>query len=267
MTDVFSDKLAAWRDHVNTPWGRIRYAVVGEVIARQVRDLGERLRILDVGGGDGRDSLPLALAGHDVTIVDPSLAWLQEAQRRAAEAGVGVVTVEAGLDDLPDGQWDLVLCHLVLRYRSAEADDLAALASRIRPGGRLSVVDVNPAGRVIREVVTAGPDAALSELHAERAAVITFGTDARKIDIDEIIGDAEGAGLTTVGVFGYRTANDLLVDDRPKHDPGYFQRLLALELELCDREPFNRVGHGWQVVFERPALSDAGTCSVATSTR
>ena len=73
MTDVFSDKLAAWHEYTVTPWARIRYAVVAEVLRRHVVELGPHpLRILDVGGGDGMDAVPLAQAGHDVTIVDPS---------------------------------------------------------------------------------------------------------------------------------------------------------------------------------------------------
>jgi hypothetical protein len=39
----------------------------------------------------------------------------------------------------------------------------------------------------------------------------------------------------------------------PRHDPAYFTELLDLELTLCDREPFNRVGFAWQLLAERPA--------------
>ena len=35
MTDVFSDKLAQWRAYTATPWGRIRYTVVEEILRRQ----------------------------------------------------------------------------------------------------------------------------------------------------------------------------------------------------------------------------------------
>ena len=245
MTDVFSEKLAAWREYTQTPWARIRYAVVDEVLRRQTSALGEPVRVLDVGGGDGMDALPLASAGHDVTIVDPSQAWLDEAQRRADAAGASITTLRGGLDDLPDGEWDLVLCHFVLRYRPADAGDVATLARRLRPGGRLSVMDVNPAGRVLRELLNGGPAAALTELRAERAVVQTFQTDARKVDPD-------AAAPTAVGRYGNRIANDLLVDDSAKHDPGFFDDLLALELELCDREPFSRVGFAWQLLLERP---------------
>jgi S-adenosylmethionine-dependent methyltransferase len=156
-----------------------------------------------------------------------------------------------GLDDLPDGEWDLVLCHFVLRYRTGEEGDVAALARRVRRGGRLSVMDVNPDGRVLRALLNGGPAAALTELHAERAAVATFRTDARKVHAATVEREAAAAGLTTVGTYGHRIANDLLVDDTDKHDPAFFEELLALELALCDREPYSRIGFAWQLLLER----------------
>lgn len=251
VTDVFSEKLAAWRDYTETPWARIRYGVVGELLRRQTEHLGKQIRVLDVGGGDGMDALPLALAGHDVTIVDPSAEWLDEATRRAASAGTNITTIRGGLDDLPAGEWDLVICHFVLRYRSGDDRDVAALASRVRLGGRLSIMDVNPDGRVLRELLNGGPTAAIAELQAERAKVETFQTDARKVSVDTITNEATDAGMTLVGVYGNRIANDLLVDNTSKHDPAFFEDLLALELELCDREPFNRVGFAWQLIMQR----------------
>lgn len=251
MTDMFSEKLGEWREYTETPWARIRYGVVGEVLRRQCDSLGDRIRVLDVGGGDGMDALPLAGGGHHVTIVDPSEAWLSEARRRASVAGVEVATAIGGLDDLPPGEWDLVLCHFVLRYRPAGAGDIGALASRVRPGGRLSIMDVNPAGRVLRALLNGGPAAATAELHAERAAVETFETDARKLEVDDVRCESEAAGVGVVGLYGNRIVNDLLVDNTAKRDPVFFESLLALELELCDREPFNRIGFAWQLMLER----------------
>lgn len=247
---MFSEKLAAWREYTETPWARIRYRVVSEVLRRQTEHLGERCRVLDVGGGDGMDALPLALAGHDVTIVDPSPEWLDEAARRAAAAATTLTTIRGGLDDLPAGEWDLVMCHFVLRYRG-DAPDVAALASRVRVGGRLSVMDVNADGRVLRELLNGGPVAALAELHAERARVEMFHTDARKVSVEAVANEAAEAGMTRVGLYGNRIANDLLPDNTAKHDPAFFRELLALEMELCDREPFNRVGFAWQLVLQR----------------
>jgi len=249
VTDVFSDRLAAWRDYTGSPWGRIRYAVAAEVLRRQAADLGQRLRVLDVGGGDAMDSLPLALAGHEVTVVDPSRAWLGEAERRAAESGTTLTTLEGGLDDLPRGEWDLVLCHFVLQYRAPGPDDVRRLARLVRPGGRLSLMAPNPTGRVLREVVQQGPAAALAELGRDTVDVVTFDTTVRKIGLEEAAAELAAAGLRVVGVYGSRVANDLIADNAAKAD--HFDDLLALELALCDREPFNRIGFSWHLVAER----------------
>lgn len=252
MTDVFSDKLVQWRAYTATPWGRIRYTVVEEILRRQCADLGDGLRILDVGGGDGMDALPLALAGHDVTILDPSESWLAEAKRRAAEAGTSLTTLVGGLDDLPDGEWDLVLCHFVLHYRPTAAGDVRRLAAAVRPGGRLSVMVPNPASMVLRQLVTGGPEAALTELRADVKRAVTFDHDVRKVSMDDLEAEVVSAGLEITGRFGTRIANDLLTDDAAKNDPAYFDRLLELERELCDQEPFVRIAGMYQLVAERP---------------
>lgn len=253
MTDPFNDRLAEWRAWTEASWGRIRFAVVAETLRRQAAALGERLRILDVGGGDGGDAIPLARAGHDVTVVDPAPEWLAEAQRRASAAGVAVTTVEGGLDDLPDGTWDLVLCHFVLHYRPAGAGDVDRLAALVRPGGRLSVMAPNPAAMVLMRLTRSGPAAALEELAADSRHSHTFDHRARKVTAEQVADELRAAGLATVARYATRIANDLLTDDDAKRDPAYFDRLLELELALCDREPFVRIGGLWQLVAERPA--------------
>src|SRR5690606_40718717 len=121
-------QLEQWQAWADAPWGRIRYAVVAETLARQLRSMttGSALRVLDVGGGDGRDAIPLAMAGHQVTILDPAPSWLEAARQRAEQTGVRerVRVVDGSLDLLSavGGGYDLVLCHFILHYRSELAD-------------------------------------------------------------------------------------------------------------------------------------------------
>lgn len=252
MTDAFSEKLQAWRDYTETPWGRIRYAVVEETLRRETSRLGPGLRILDVGGGDGRDSVPLAKSGHEVTILDQSSAWLEEAGRRAAEAGVPVGTVLGDMADPPVlGEYDMVLCHFVLQYRPADADDLERLAGYVRPGGLLSVMVPNPVGMVLRRLVQDGPAGALEELQTDVRTAVTFNTRARKIPMAELEAALEKVGLSVIRRYGTRVVNDLLTDDDLKHDHAYFEDLLRLEMALCDQEPYLRAGALYQLVAER----------------
>lgn len=80
--------------------------------------------VLDIGGGAGHQSLPLAQAGYDVTLLDSSPAMLTKAQQRVQRLPVGVqrrvTLVEAdgeNADEAVNGQrFAAVLCHGVLGY-------------------------------------------------------------------------------------------------------------------------------------------------------
>lgn len=249
VSDVFSERLSAWSDYTATPWAQVRYAVVEETLGREAARLGTALRILDVGGGDGRDSLPLAEAGHEVTVLDQSRPWLDEAERRAAAAGVQIRTVEGDVTSPPAlGEFDLVLCHFVLQYLPDGTDELAALAGFVRPGGVLSVICPNPAAMVLRQLVTGGPGSALAELRAGSKRAVLFDHDVRKIEMSELEEQLGAVGLSVLRRYGGRIANDLLTDNDAKDRTDYFRDLLELELALCDREPYLRIGGMYQLI-------------------
>ncbi|MDN5894924.1 MAG: class I SAM-dependent methyltransferase [Nocardioides sp.] len=254
MQDIFSEKLATWREYTDSPWARIRYAVVEETIRREAETLGGPLRVLDVGGGDGVDALPLAVAGHDVTVLDQSEQWLDEARRRADILGVPLTGLNANLDDLHElGEFDLVLCHFVLQYRSSGMADLRALAGVLRMGGTISVILPNPSGMVLRQLVVDGPAAARTELAAESKRAVLFDHDARKVPMEEMEAQLSDCGLPVIRRYGTRIANDLITDNNVKHDARFFDDLLRLELDLCDREPFLRMGGLYQLIGQKTA--------------
>jgi S-adenosylmethionine-dependent methyltransferase len=250
---AFDRRQAAWAEHVATPWARIRYAVVRKTLADSLVRLGTgRLRILDVGGGDAVDCLPLAAAGHDVTVLDPSEAMLAGARHRASAAGQTLHTVQGGIDDLDTlGQFDAVLCHFVLQYREDIAADIARLVNRARPGGLLSIIGPNSAGYVLTRLLRQGPGEALAELGRDTARTVTFDCEVHKIEFPEIERNLVALGCRVVGRYGGRIANDLIMDDAAKHDPEFYSQLERLELTLCDKEPFWRIGKFWQAVAQR----------------
>lgn len=140
----------------------------------------------------------------------------------------------------------------MLQYVPDLAEALATLGSFVRPGGVLSVICPNPAAMVLRQLVTQGPAPALAELRAESKRAVLFEHDVRKIHQADLEASLAAMGLPVVRRYGARIANDLLTDDAAKHDPDYFQELLELELALCDREPYLRIGGMYQVVGARP---------------
>ncbi|MGZ6825958.1 MAG: class I SAM-dependent methyltransferase [Mycobacteriales bacterium] len=236
--DTFDAHLDQWLAYREQPWARLRYAVVASALARH---LPPGSRVLDVGGGDGGDALPLAAAGHGVTVVDTSRALLARA------AANGLPTAEASLDALPAGEWDVVLCHLLLQYREDTVADVERLLARLRPGGLLSLLVPNDVGPVLAAAARGGPAAALAELDAPTGRTATFDTTVRRIGEAEL--DAALSGLDVVGRYGVRCLNEVIPDGL-KADA--YDDLLALELAVCDRDPFRRVALFTHVVARVP---------------
>ncbi|RLP92402.1 bifunctional 2-polyprenyl-6-hydroxyphenol methylase/3-demethylubiquinol 3-O-methyltransferase UbiG, partial [Micromonospora sp. CV4] len=115
------DRVEQTRGRFTGPPLTPRTAVIWSVLRAELDRRGDaELTVLDVGGGTGGFAVPLARAGHRVTVVDASPDALAALTRRAAEAGVAdrIAAVQGDGDALaglvePAGV-DLVLCHAVL---------------------------------------------------------------------------------------------------------------------------------------------------------
>jgi SAM-dependent methyltransferase len=114
------------------------------LVAAAAADLGrDALDIVELGGGSGRITVPLAQAGHRVTAIDASPAQLARLRGRAATAGVERRTC-AMLGDMrelatlvPAASADVVLVPFRgMLHVTPERDALlAAIRGALRPGG------------------------------------------------------------------------------------------------------------------------------------
>ena len=97
---------------------------------------------LDLGCGPGRNAIWLARQGWQVTGVDASAVGLDQARQRAAEAGVGIKTVQADLltYDPPVGSFDLVVLANVHLVEPERGRLFARASAALRLGGHLFVV-------------------------------------------------------------------------------------------------------------------------------
>ena len=225
--------------------GNIRTAVVWELLSVVLSEAdpdGRGLVVVDAGGGTGGFAVPLAEAGHRVTVVDPSPDSLAALQRRAAERGLSVQALQGDLVDLPqlvaDGSADLVLCHSVLEVVDDAAAALDAVASVLRPGGRLSLLVANRDAAVLARALAGRPDEAGHALTDPRGRWGSADGTARRWTPAAITELVAAAGFTVEQVHGVRTVSDLVPSAVLDTEPGAAVALLALERTLSDRAPF-----------------------------
>jgi len=95
-------------------------------------------RVLDLGCGEGRDSVYFASCGFDVMGLDVSAAGLAKAQRLAEEQGVTIRWLSCSMQDVPvTGRFDLIYSCGSIHHVPRE--DRSRLFRRLRtltrPGG------------------------------------------------------------------------------------------------------------------------------------
>src|SRR5882672_3609950 len=116
----FDTRLAGLQQWQSSPWGRLRYTITEANLLRHLDDTPQR--VLDVAGGNGLDAMRLAARGHEVTLLDPAGAMLNDAMELAESLDVAdrLHVVQAAAQDAPElfgaDEFDVVLCHNLLQY-------------------------------------------------------------------------------------------------------------------------------------------------------
>jgi S-adenosylmethionine-dependent methyltransferase len=236
--------------------GRVRTHLVHEHLRAHLAP--PPLEIVDVGGGAGHQSLPLARDGYDVTIVDPSPSMLERARERLADEEEEVrrrvhLVAAAGEDAvgaLDDRRFGGVLCHGVLPYLDDPGPLLDALCTLAAPGGVVSVLAKNVDALAVRPAVEGDWAAALAAFDARRD-VNALGLDTRGDRVDDLSDELASRGVDPVAWYGVRLFTDLVPGDGPVTGPE--ELVLAVELEASRRDPYRALSRLLHLVGRRRA--------------
>ncbi|MGW3242582.1 class I SAM-dependent methyltransferase [Streptomyces sp. NPDC001070] len=222
-----------------------------ELVARQLDEqitarfpVGRRLRILDVGPGQGTQALRMARAGHLVTGLeaDPHMAGVLRDALAAEPEGIRErVTLlegdgrETGRHFGP-GSFDVVLCHGVLMYVPEPDAMVAGLARVLAPGGLLSLLVRNADALAMRPALQGDWTGALAAFAAD-TYTNRLGLPARADRRADLTTTLSAIGAPLHAWYGVRVFTDTAPDDAVDV-PG---ELLAAE-ELAGRtDPYRAV--------------------------
>jgi SAM-dependent methyltransferase len=213
--------------------------------------------IVDIGGGGGHDAVPLARAGYQVTVVDPSDAMLDRASALIASESAAVRDlirlVHARGQDAPatlGRTFDVVLCHGVLMYLDEPYELEAALVELAAPGAIVSIVQKNARALATRPALAGRWQEALAAFDAERQ-VNGLDVDTRAETVEGLSERLERYGVDLVTWYGVRLFTDGWTPDRPATDSDH--DVLAVELEASRRDPYRQLSRLFHYLGRRRA--------------
>ncbi|MGW1156827.1 class I SAM-dependent methyltransferase [Streptomyces sp. NPDC002513] len=208
--------------------------------------VGQRLRVLDVGMGQGTQALRLARAGHRVTGLERNPRMIAVARGALADEPEGIRErmriIEAdgrdtGVHFLP-GSFDVVLCHGVLMYVDEPDPLLAGLARMLAPGGLLSLLVRNGDALALRPGLSGDWDTALASFDTT-AYTNRLGLAVRADRLATLTATLAGIGAPLHAWYGVRLFTDVAPDDTPV--PADVEPLLAAEERAGRTDPYRGV--------------------------
>jgi S-adenosylmethionine-dependent methyltransferase len=207
--------------------------------------------VLDVGGGAGHQSFPLAQAGYDLTLLDPSAAMLDKAHQRLgrlpAEVRRRVTLVQADgeyADQAVDGRrFAAVLCHGVLGYLEQPEPLVDQLCRCAAAGGIVSIMTANAKAMAVRPALERRWEDALASFDA-RTEVGVLGVPGRADTVEELSELLRSRGVEPLGWYGVWLFVDWLEFSGAELDPSDATQVAAtaaVELEASRRDPYRQL--------------------------
>ncbi|MFF6801679.1 methyltransferase domain-containing protein [Streptomyces sp. NPDC012616] len=208
--------------------------------------VGQRLRVLDVGMGQGTQALRLARLGHQVTGLEQDATMVAAALEALKGEPEGIRERmriiegdgrDTGVHFLP-GSFDVVLCHGVLMYVEEPDALLAGLARMLAPGGLLSLLVRNADALAMRAGLAGDWAGALGSFDTVSYRN-RLGLDVRADRLATLTDTLAGIGAPLQAWYGVRVFTDTAADDA--EIPGDLERLLSAEERAGRTDPYRRV--------------------------
>lgn len=177
-----SVNVQGYLEYLSTPWGQLFYRLIWHHLPFENRT------VLDYGSGFGMTSDRLA-AYNDVTAVEPNEEIL--AHRFRSHEYTQLTGGVEQLAELPDGAFDVIVCHNVMEYMEERSSLLSEFHRLIKPDGYLSVVKHNRPGKIMQKAIFEyAAEEAMDLLRGENGVSVNFGA-VREYDLDELERDCD----------------------------------------------------------------------------
>ena len=233
-------------DLVKTPWGRMFY----DLLYHQLDILQNPcLNILDFGSGLCVSANHYA-QWHNVTAIESSIEMIdnrfKDNNYKQLHGGLEVVST------FEDNYFDVLLCHNVLEYIVDKENVVFELLRVLKPGGVLSLIKHNHAGKVFGySVFNNDPDKALEAIKDKTTDKTNFIGKQYLYTNDNVASWVDKYGCRVKEIFGMRTFFGLGQDNDIKYTDEWYRKMFELECVVTNDDEYRNVAYYNHIIIEK----------------
>ncbi|MDA3838391.1 MAG: methyltransferase [Candidatus Delongbacteria bacterium] len=249
------ENIEKWLNYQESPWAKMSYELTEHVLRKHIK--GSHLSVLDIGGGNGQESLWLAKEGANVTILDISQNMLNDAHKKYEENGLedNILTSKV---DLSKGfnlnkKYDIIFIHNLFSYLDNVDQLLQQAHYHLATNGILSIMHINRYSEIFPPMIFENDlDKAYEKIDAKRTKIDLFeDTEVYRYIADEMIKKLEKYNFDKIEKYGIMSMCHLIKDNEIKFDKEYYEKLKKLELRLMQEYPYYEIARFNQIIARK----------------
>ncbi|ADZ21622.1 SAM-dependent methyltransferase [Clostridium acetobutylicum] len=238
-----NNNLKNYLDNIKKPWGILFYRVLWQQL-----DKIKTSKVLDFGSGFGITANHFA-SNNMVIAIEPN-SELVEARIQENDY-IQIVGDLKALKSQKDNYFDVILCHNVFEYAKEREEIFKEFLRILKPGGIISLVKHNHAGRIMQKVVFENNiDEAEKLLNGGIIEVLGFGK-VSYYKLEDIKKWCKGFEVEIIKVLGIRTFWALQQDNKIKEDPIWQEKMFKIEMMVSNIDEYVNISFFNHIILKK----------------
>jgi len=244
----FNRNVDRWLQYSESRKGRLRRDLTWHNLEYHMKLRKDKLKVLDAGCGLGDMASLLLRKSSLLVLLDFSEKMIESAKDRLRKTDHDLsddrlIFIRGSVEDLdsslPEGSFDLILCHTLLEYVEDPGRVLTSLVGRLAHGGLFSLVTANCFSEVFKLALQKkdllGARRALH--NRDHKAGLFDETPKQTFSFDSLEKLLKGLNIEVLGRYGIRIFADYLPEET-RGDVEKYDLLFKLEKEASKLSPF-----------------------------
>lgn len=238
---IFDDRAISWSLNKELPWARMRYEMTNHFIRNHIESRPRK--ILNVGCGDGIESLLLDSIGGEHVLTDYSEGMLTQAEKLLTERSFRSKAkfIHADVNDLSSNineKFDLILFHNVLEYVEDPKHAIHEVYDLLNNGGILSIRHLNRYTNICVAASHKNDFNLVEEYLHSGAYNSSFKTKIQTYTGEEIETILNSFKFANINRYGIMSLNSFIFDQKIKEEPTFYKKQKELEIKMANMFPY-----------------------------